>query len=290
MNLILGLTFAFTAAALVSACSSIPVPSTPLNITKTITLPKALSETSGLSCADDNQILSINDSGNAPVVYSVSYDGTIKEELALSIRNNDWEAITAGDEYLFVADIGNNKGQREQLEVYKVSRQDINSVTTLVIKYADNNSAGNIPYAHDFDAEALVKKGSELLLFSKSWRSGNTHIYRINDQVNEHINEEKVVQTLTPFASIEGLPGVVTGVDYDASKNQYVVVGYKSDPFGNFAAFMASLSSTFAVLNIWPLEGYKQVEGICVDSEGAYWFSEEATDGRAASLSKAQVL
>lgn len=105
MKLILGLTFAFTATALVSACSSIPVPSTPLNITKTITLPKALSETSGLSCADDNQILSINDSGNAPVVYSVSYDGTIAEELALSIRNNDWEAITADDEYLFVADI-----------------------------------------------------------------------------------------------------------------------------------------------------------------------------------------
>lgn len=286
MKLILGLTFAFTATALVSACSSIPVPSTPLNITKTITLPKALSETSGLSCADDNQILSINDSGNAPVVYSVSYDGTITEELALSIRNNDWEAITADEDYLFVADIGNNKGQREQLEVYKVSRQDINNVTPLVIKYADNNPAGNIPYAHDFDAEALVKKGGELLLFSKSWRSGNTHIYQINDQVNE----EKLAQMLTPFASIEGLPGVVTGVDYDASKNQYVVVGYKSDPFGNFAAFMASLSSTFTVLNIWPLEGYKQVEGVCVDSEGAYWFSEEATDGRAASLSKALVL
>jgi hypothetical protein len=259
-----------------------PIPSSSkgLHIEETITLPPMLSETSGLFCADDH-VLSINDSGNAPAVFKVSYSGKLKQTITLPIINNDWEAVSADSDYFYVADIGNNKGQREQVAVYKVNQQNVKDIETLSIKYAANNVNSNIPYAHDYDAEAMVKKGNELLLFSKSWSSGITHVYRINEGEN--------LQVLTPFAAISGLPGVVTGVDYDSGKQQYVVVGYKSDPFGNFAAFIAEVSQDFTLTSIWPLEGYKQVEGVCVDKGGNYWFTEEKTETRAASLSKASV-
>ena len=78
-----------------------------------------LSETSGLFCANDH-VLSINDSGNAPAVFKVSYSGKLKQTITLPIINNDWEAVSADSNYFYVADIGNNKGQREQVAVYKV--------------------------------------------------------------------------------------------------------------------------------------------------------------------------
>ncbi|WP_269520563.1 hypothetical protein [Alteromonas sp. BMJM2] len=265
-----------------SGClSPLPSSSKRLHIDEAIILPSLLSETSGLFCADD-YVLSINDSGNAPAVFKVSYSGKLQQTLTLPIKNNDWEAVSADADYLYVADIGNNKGQREEVAVYKVNQQNVKDIKTLSIKYAANNVNSNIPYAHDYDAEAMVKKGNELLLFSKSWSSGITHVYRIN--------EGESLQVLSPFASISGLPGVVTGADYDSIKQQYVIVGYKSDPFGNFAAFIAEVSKDFTLTNIWPLEGYKQVEGVCVDKRGNYWFTEEKTENREASLTKAFVL
>jgi hypothetical protein len=261
-----------------SACSSIyNASSKNVTISKVAELASELEETSGLYCSTDT-LLSINDSGNAPVVFTLNYEGNIVDRTQLAVTNKDWEAVTADERALYVADVGNNKGKRDVVEIYKIQRDNVNSIKTLNIQYEGNDVTSNIPYAHDFDAEAMIKTDSGLLLFSKSWRSFVTNIYKVD--------ETRTQQTLSAFATIEGLPGVVTGADFDSTRNQYVVVGYRSDPFGNFAAFLATTSAGFDVLNLWPLEDYKQVEGVCVDAKGSYWFSEEAIDSRPASLSK----
>lgn len=264
-----------------SACAiNYPTPSASLKINSIVTLPEELAETSGLFCEEEG-MYSLNDSGNAPVIFHVNYQGEITEQTRLALTNKDWEAITADSAFFYIADVGNNKGKREQVEIHKVNRSNVNDIETITLKYAGNNANNNIPYAHDFDSEAMVMFDNKLLLFSKSWRTGITHIY--------HVNDTKSVQTLSPFASIEGLPGVVTGVDFDRVRNRFVITGYKSDPFGNFATFLAQVSKEFTLLDIWPLDEYKQVEGVCVDTEGRYWFSEEATEGREASLSSAYI-
>ncbi len=244
-------------------------------------MPKELSETSGLFC-DVDGMYSLNDSGNAPIIYRINYQGEIIERTRLPLTNKDWEAITADASSFYIADVGNNKGKREQVEIHKVNRSNVNDFTTITLKYEGNDASNNIPYAHDFDSEAMVKHGDDLLLFSKSWKTGITHVYKVN--------EGEIEQTISTFASIDGLPGVVTGVDFDQHQNKFVITGYKSDPFGNFSTFMAQISKDFTLLDVWPLEQYKQVEGICVDNNGMYWFSEEATEGRKASLSSARVM
>lgn len=268
------------ACALVACISYYPAPSSTLSVKSLTPLPEELAETSGLYCESDN-MLSLNDSGNAPVLFKVDFDGNIVQQLPLAITNKDWEAVTADDRHYFIADVGNNGGKREQVEVYKISRENINEIAILTLTYEGNSVSDNLPYAHDFDSEAMVKKDNELLLFSKSWRSGITYIYAIDEQ--------KGSQHIAPIAEIRGLPGVVTGADFDTRRNVFVVTGYKSDPFGNFSAFMAQIAPNFSLQNIWPLENYKQVEGVCVDKLGRYWFSEEATKGRPASLSQATV-
>lgn len=266
---------------LASACAyQYPTTVASFDVKSVVELPEELSETSGLFCEVEG-MYSLNDSGNAPVIYRINYQGDITERTRLPLTNRDWEAITADSTSFYIADVGNNKGKREKVEVHKVSRRNTNDITTFTLKYAGNNASSNIPYAHDFDSEAMVKYGNELLLFSKSWRTGITHVYKVN--------EGEIEQTISPFASIEGLPGVVTGVDFDRHQGKFVITGYKSDPFGNFATFIAQISQDYKLLDVWQLEQFKQVEGVCVDNNGTYWFSEEATEGRKASLSSAQV-
>ena len=270
--------FVLLASVVLSACAMyLPKPSLELSIEEYILLSEELSETSGLYCESD-KLLSINDSGNAPVIYQVEQDGSISKQYTVALVNNDWEAITANETAFYIADVGNNNGKREWLSIYKLDRNNLTNIKDIHIKYAGNTVSSNIPYAHDFDSEALVKLQDSLVLFSKSWRTGITKVY--------HINESELEQTLSPFASISGLPGVITGADFDKARNVFVVVGYTSDPFGNFSAFLAQISQDFTIDNVWPLTGYKQVEGVCVDTKGHYWFSEEATRGRSASLSK----
>lgn len=270
----------FSLLALCACAVRYPNSSAGLNVESTTALPEALSETSGLFCEKET-LLSLNDSGNDPVIFTLDYKGNIVNQSGLSVHNKDWEAITADETFYYIADVGNNKGRREQVEIYQVSKHSPEQHVTITLRYAGNDSSNNIPYAHDYDSEAMVKVSDDLLLFSKSWRTGITHVY--------HVNEAQPEQMLSPIGLIKGLPGVVTGVDFDKTRNLFVLVGYKSDPFGNFATFMAQVSLSYEVINVWPLENFKQVEGVCVDSIGDYWFSEEATEGRAASLSRAVI-
>ena len=279
MNVFLRVSFLIVTFIMLSGCAAYyPPPSSKLEIVSTVVLPKTLSETSGLYC-EANQLYSLNDSGNTPAIFKLSPDGAVLNESKLALTNVDWEAISADGTYFYIADVGNNKGHREVVSVYKVKRDNLNDIQTLRLQYSGNTPSSNRAYAHDFDAEAMVKTDDALLLFSKSWRSGITHVYKVNAEENE--------QTLNAFAQIRNLPGVVTGADFDKTRNLFVLTGYKSDPFGNFSTFIAQVSSDFDVVNVWPLKSFKQVEGICVDEVGDYWFSEEATEGRQATLSRA---
>ena len=269
-----------TTVLLLSGCATQYPPTTQaLTLSPLHVLSQQLEETSGLYCTDD-RLFTINDSGNEAKVFELNYDGLVTQTYPLPLRNIDWEAITGDDEFLYIADIGNNKGKRETLMVHKVSRRDYNHVDSFSIQYAGNEPSDNFPYAHDFDAEAMVLAEGKLLIFSKSWRTGIANVYEVGSETQ---------QILTPIAHIAGLPGVITGADFDEVRNLYVVVGYKSDPFGNFSTFLAQLDTSFTPVEVWPLDEYKQVEGICVDKQGDYWFSEEATDLRKASLTRATI-
>ncbi|MDO6567790.1 hypothetical protein Q4561_12030 [Alteromonas sp. 1_MG-2023] len=272
----------FFSLSLLSGCAaSYPEAKTEISLGELTVLPDVLEETSGLFCSASS-IVSLNDSGNKPELFHLSYEGKILKTDRLALDNIDWEAITASPSHWYVADVGNNKGGRESLNIYKVDKANLNDITVLTVTYEGNDPSSNMPYAHDFDSEAMVYANGKLLLFSKSWRTGVAKVYEVNESAEP--------QKLKAFAQIEGLPGVITGVDYDAARNLYVVVGYKSDPFGNFDTFIAQVDTSFVPINIWPLPVYKQVEGVCVDDNGSYWFTEEATGHRKASLTEAKIV
>lgn len=238
-------------------------------------LPEVLAETSGLRCAGD-QAYTINDSGNAPVLYRLTAEGQLAGQTALPVANHDWEALAASGSAIFVADIGNNRGKRQTIRIHQLDATSLQLKGQLALSYAGNTPADNQPYAHDFDAEALAYKDNQLILFSKSWRSGRARVYQIDVQ--------KPATSLTPTAMIDTLPGLITGADWDARNSRYVVVGYHTNAIGWFTPFIATVSATFAVTGVAELGGLAQVEAVCVNQSGDIWLTQERSPWQAARL------
>src|SRR5687767_4556689 len=75
--------------------------------------PKAISESSGLvaSRRHDGVFWTVNDSGNAPVLYAITREGKAIAEFPVDAKNVDWEDLAIDDAgHLYVADVGNNDG------------------------------------------------------------------------------------------------------------------------------------------------------------------------------------
>lgn len=237
-----------------------------------------LQETSGLLC-DDSGIYSINDSGNAPVLFSITSSGRISET-ALPIKNKDWESVTASKTHFYIADIGNNNGKRTDLAIYKLDKKSKQLVSKIELAYSDNVPAKNVSLAHDFDAEAITLNNNQLILFSKSWGTNVTRVYSMS--------VDKKKQTLSPVSLIKDLPGMVTGADYHAQKDQYAVVGYEAGGLGFSVPYLAILDKNFTVLQTFFLTGYGQVEAVC-HHKGHIWFTQEKTPLKPAKLVKLMV-
>lgn len=245
-----------------------------------IELEGALAETSGLVCSATG-MLTINDSGNAAALFAIDYQGQIVKRYDIHSANIDWEAVTTIGDTVYIADIGNNKGKRKDLSILA-----FNTLTEEVdanrLSYASNRTPNaNKPYAHNFDAEALTAKDNTLVLFSKSWADYVAKIYQFSF--------DGALVDLEPVAEFSGLPGVITGADWDSQRQQFVLIGYKSDPFGNFDTFIARVSAKFELMSVQPLDELKQAEGICVDKQGDYWVSQEGSDSAPALLLQYQV-
>lgn len=242
-----------------------------------IALPSALNETSGLYCPADDTIYTINDSGNTPVLFELNANGEIRNERLLNAKNRDWEAITGNSRYIFIGDIGNNAGKRQNLNIIKLDKRT-NQITSLNFTYSNNEIENNEYVKHDFDAEALVSAQNNLYLFSKSWQSNKLYIYKIDTQAKE--------QALTAFTTTDNLPGVVTGVDYNPRTDEFIVVGYSVNAFKMFTPFIAVLNKNFELSETIAVKGVQQVEGICVSPNGAMWISQERSFLQGAKLFK----
>lgn len=168
----------FVAAAMVAVAASAALiaasgqPETSAPEVSGIVLDEALSEISGLAVSRKyrNVLYAINDSGNPPQILALSPDGRLRGSFAIrNARNIDWEDLASfrrdGRNYLLVADIGDNGGLREKLDLWLVeepaslSQQVLEPVKHLVFRWPDG--------ARDCEAMAVDVERGEILLLSK---------------------------------------------------------------------------------------------------------------------------
>ena len=266
------------AGLILFSCSNKEIDSVEIDsaeIISKIELPKIINETSGLEFYN-NHFITHNDSGGEPTLYIFNERGEVIETIGLNknpdfeIKNNDWEDITSDNKYLFVADTGNNFGNRDNLNIIRVSKGTDFMVDGIIeISYSDQESFFPRP-KHKYDAEAIIVIEDKIALFSKDRENLNTDLYLVNKNMNGS-------QILTSEVSYD-VDTLITGGDFDEDRNLLALVSYNSNGnqylllFENFELNNLK-KNTFKKFKI-PLE-QAQIEAIKIIDEKAFWVTSE---------------
>jgi len=193
-------------------------------ILETIVLPKIINETSGLEILNE-VFITHNDSGGEPSLYFFNLNGEIinsiklEEESFWEIYNNDWEDITADEDYIFIADTGNNFGNRDNLNIIKVKTTDFSIDSKIDITYKDQETFIPRP-KHKYDAEALFLIEDKIAVFSKDRSRLFTDLYLIDKEItSKQVLESKISYNVN---------SLITGGDYNKDMSLLALVSYNS--------------------------------------------------------------
>ena len=234
--------------------------------TNLIYLDNKINETSGLIRWFGDTLITHNDSGNDAVLYFLTADnGEIVKELDLPFVMQDFEEIKSKEETLILADIGNNEGERTDLNFKFIDRKG-NLTNQVNFSYAFQMDF-NPDTLGLYDAEAFIPWQDELLLFSKNRSNYNSYVYRINTGLNNQ--EVSPVDTLrTNF--------LVTGACYEENDSTLLIVGYDFSRNHFIQRYIINGDLTFNLVKQVELEFKQplQIESIEIIGEYIYLTSE----------------
>tara|TARA_B100001109_G_scaffold116281_1_gene94768 strand:+ start:190 stop:1062 length:873 start_codon:yes stop_codon:yes gene_type:complete len=243
-------------------------------ILETIVLPKIINETSGLEILN-NQFITHNDSGGEPSLYFFSQNGeiinsiTLEEESFWKIYNNDWEDVTADEDYIYIADTGNNFGNRDNLNIIKVKTTDFSIDSKIDISYKDQQTFLPRP-KHKYDAEALFLIEDKIAVLSKDRDNLFTDLYLIDKESNsKQVLESKITYNVN---------SLITGGDYNKDMSLLALVSYSSKGSQFLILFEDFNLETLAEKKFRkfkiPLER-AQIEAIKIIDDKTFWITSE---------------
>jgi len=194
----------------------------------------------------------VNDSGAQPRLFAInregktiiptfskfSYYGETPEEgkeqwqgfKVLYTSNVDWEAMSADDNYLYLADTGNNFNNRRNLVIYVLSEIDPMASTqsaaikTLPVRYPEQTAFPGLRGKRHYDSEALFNADGHLYLVTKHRKLGGsyeagTNLYRLDTQYTDQVND------LVLIDSHDGVTSA-TGADLSPDGQRLALVSY----------------------------------------------------------------
>lgn len=183
-------------------------------------------ENSGLIFWRD-KIWTHNDSGGRPGIYAIdTSSGEVIQTIILNNAENiDWEDITQDEEFIYVGDFGNNRGNRTNLVIYKIEKNkiplkgdaQIEPEGLIQFSYSDQYDFLKRMNKNDFDCEAMASFDDKLILFSKNWKNQKTRVY--------HLSKEPGTYSVYPHANFD-VKGLITGAAFNADQSQLVLIGY----------------------------------------------------------------
>jgi hypothetical protein len=236
-----------------------------------------LSEISGIENPVRSVYISINDSGDEPVLYIMKSDGVIFHKIFISgAKNVDWEDLSFDGDFLYVGDIGNNRNQRKDLMIYRIpwnnswgnyyidGKLNHNLPDTLradpfSFNYPDQISFPPEESRMNFDSEALTYADGKILILSKDRSKpyqGLSKIYELD--LSDKSSKTKLLQEIQ-LNGVSWLTGSVTGCDY--LNNKLYVLTYKR------LYIFERTKGQFKLLRKKNLGRLQQWEGISVESE-----------------------
>ncbi len=238
-------------------------------------LPSQVKETSGLAYFD-GKLYTHNDSGRKAQIYQIDEKTgeVIRTVDILNAENRDWEDMDEDTDYVYIADIGNTFGDREDLVIYRVAKPDLEGQSEITAErieftYEDHKDLKRVGRS-DWDAEAIVAFKDQLLVFTKSWRTETTRAYTIPNTPGMHTARH--VGTFT-------INGLVTGATYNAESDVIYLSGYSQllQPFVARVSGMKTEDIFAGEVRKKRLDiNFSQVEGIATAGPSRYYLSSES--------------
>tara|TARA_Y100000741_G_scaffold292206_1_gene232412 strand:+ start:372 stop:1133 length:762 start_codon:yes stop_codon:yes gene_type:complete len=182
-----------------------------------INLSKKLDETSGLEIIG-NQLITINDSGNNPILFYLDKNGNIAKERKIECcKNNDWESLAVDDEFIYIADFGNNYDTRKNLSIIKIPiAENINESEIINFSYPEQVKFTTAYSQSQYDAEALISIDDYLIILTKNKLKKITEIYALPKIAGKY--EAKKIGSLNTQS-------IITGGDYDPNTKLLALTG-----------------------------------------------------------------
>ena len=251
------------------------------NVVQDINLSKKLDETSGLEIIG-NQLITINDSGNNPILFYLDKNGNIAKERKIECcKNNDWESLAIDDEFIYIADFGNNYDTRKNLSIIKIPiAENINESEIINFSYPEQKKFRRIYRRSEYDAEALISFEDKLLIFTKNKRKKITEIYSLPKNAGNY--QAKKIGSLNTDS-------IVTGGDYDKATNTLALTStIKFDEYYVLIITDFSLNNKNQKIDMYEIPiGKTQVEAIKIIDPTTFWItSEDEKSSSAARLMK----
>jgi len=238
-------------------------------------LPAVINETSGLLYYN-NRLITHNDSGNEPLLYELDQETLeiLRIVTVVGAVNIDWEDITQDAAFIYIGDIGNNNGDRQDLNILRIAKSDYDTSTTVEperirFSYEDQTDFTTAPNS-DFDAEALFSFGDQLIVLTKQWQQQGTVAYRIPKSPGSFMAER---------LDSNQINGLVTGATYDMGSNTLFLVGYSNVLIPFFAQFTDLEANALFVGTVQKTDltiGFAQTEAITRTATGTFFITSEA--------------
>jgi hypothetical protein len=229
-----------------------------------------LDENSGLIFYNNNLITHTDSGGEAKLYEINTTTGAVSRTVVVNNATNvDWEDIAQDATHIYIADIGNNSGNRTDLKVYKILKSDYNDADNMVsaeiiaYSYANQTSFTANVNNNNWDAEGLISYNDKLLIFSKNWANNTVDVYSIPKTTNQMHS--------AVLESSFNTNGLVTGAAVSADGSVIFLTGYSSSaapfmftihniPSATYDVFSGSVSQK--ITNIVPLGN--QIEAIAL--------------------------
>lgn len=257
-----------------------------INLNTLCVFPSPIAESSGLIALDNDRVLTHNDSGDSARLFIYNHT-TCTMEKQVVIRNyhaRDMESITLDDSgFVYMADMGNNLGNRTNLCILKMPLTEILSLDTveaqkILFSYFDQHSFSSA--THNFDAEGFFHHHDSLFIFSKNHGVAGNYCKRYG------IPDVPGTYMPAPLDSIS-LPTWVTDAAISPSHKHFVLaseqqlyVFYIKNGFAGFNHFMSQHSF---------IPGLTQKEGICFVHADSILVSDELAFGLGGKIYTAEI-
>ncbi|HNU32182.1 MAG TPA: PKD domain-containing protein [Bacteroidia bacterium] len=243
-----------------------------------------LDETSGVEFLS-NKLWTFNDSGNSNAIYRVdTATNTVHQTVTISnATNTDWEDMTSNNDYLFIGDFGNNNGNRQNLKIYRIHKNNLPAGATTAtadvinFSYSDQTSFPSLPNNNNFDCESMIFYNDSIHLFSKNWVDLQTRHYVLPNAPGTHVAQYR--ETLNAGYMVTGASvqkgGVIALIGYNNSGSGPIYVYMLYDHKNNF--FFNGNKRRF---NVGDKATYGQVEAVdFFNAAYAYISNEKYTSG-----------